>query len=357
MRVAPARRSARRSSAPAGSYVRTRFSANARKSVRASRNEPGQAGRSCSSTRCSRIRPKLDFAPDYGALRAFPVVCGPPRRPQLLRADPRPRDVGGIICAAARRARPPGPAPRGRDLLRRGRQSDDPGRRRGPSRRAGNGGVRPGGRRASLPFDRGTAAGARRLRSRRNGPPPFPAGDQVSLRTTPFHARTGPLSEGQAWRRWAGYVVASAYELSHDREYHAIRNSAALFDVSPLYKYMVTGKDAARLLDHVVTRNVAKAKVGQVLYTPWCDNDGKQIDDGTISVLNEQTFRMTSADPTLRWLHLNSSGLDVAIEDVSERTAAVSLQGPSSRAILQIAAERDLSALKYFRLTSARSAA
>src|SRR5947209_15939757 len=176
----------------------------------------------------------------------------------------------------------------------------------------------------------------------------------VSLRTTPFHPRTGPLSEGQAWRRWAGYVVASSYELSHDREYHAIRNSAALFDVSPLYKYLVTGRDAARLLDHVVTRNVGKAKVGQVLYTPWCDNEGKQIDDGTISVLGDQTYRMTSADPTLRLLHLNSSGLEVALEDVSERTAALSLQGPNSRAILQLAAERDLSGLKYFRLTSAK---
>jgi len=175
----------------------------------------------------------------------------------------------------------------------------------------------------------------------------------VSLRTTPFHPRTGPLSEGQAWRRWAGYVVASSYELSHEREYHAIRNSAALFDVSPLYKYLVTGRDARRLLDHVVTRNIAKAKVGQVLYTPWCDAEGKQIDDGTISVLDEQTFRMTAADPTLRWLHLNASGLDVSITDVSEKTAALSLQGPSSRAILQIAAERDLSALKYFRHTQA----
>ena len=176
----------------------------------------------------------------------------------------------------------------------------------------------------------------------------------MSLRTTPFHSRTAPLSEGQAWRRWAGYVVASSYELSHDREYHAIRNSAALFDVSPLYKYLITGRDARRLLDHVVTRNVAKAKVGQVLYTPWCDNDGKQIDDGTISVLDEQTFRMTAADPTLRWLHLNASGLDVQIQDVSDTTAALSLQGPSAREILQLAAERDLSTLKYFRLTSAQ---
>jgi len=176
----------------------------------------------------------------------------------------------------------------------------------------------------------------------------------MTLRTTPFHPRTGPLSEGQAWRRWAGYVVASSYELSHDREYQAIRNAAALFDVSPLYKYLITGTDAGRLLDHMVTRNIGKAKVGQVLYTPWCDNDGKQIDDGTVSVLNEQTYRMTAADPTLRWLHLNASGLNVTIEDVSEQTAALSLQGPSAREMLQLAAQQDLSKLKYFRLTSAK---
>jgi aminomethyltransferase len=176
----------------------------------------------------------------------------------------------------------------------------------------------------------------------------------MSLRPTPLHARTAALSEGQAWRRWAGYVVASSYELSHDREYHAIRNSAALFDVSPLYKYMITGRDAARLLDHVVTRNVGKAKIGQVLYTPWCDGEGKQLDDGTISVLGEQQYRMTSAEPTLRWLHLNAAGLDVKIEDVSERTAALSIQGPNARAIVELAAELDLATLKYFRLTEAQ---
>jgi aminomethyltransferase len=176
----------------------------------------------------------------------------------------------------------------------------------------------------------------------------------VTLRQTPFHQRTAALSEGQAWRRWAGYVVASAYELSHDREYHSIRSAAALFDVSPLYKYLITGRDAARLLDRVVTRDVGKAKVGQVLYTPWCDTAGKQLDDGTISVLAERTYRMTSADPNLRWLHLNAAGLDVAIEEVSERTAALSLQGPNARAILQVAAQRDLAALKYFHLTDAK---
>jgi aminomethyltransferase len=173
------------------------------------------------------------------------------------------------------------------------------------------------------------------------------------LKVTPFHPRTSALCASHAWRRWAGHIAASSYELLHDREYHAIRSSAALLDVSPLHKYMVSGPDAARLLDRVVTRDVAKMKVGQVGYTPWCDTAGKVIDDGTISRLGEHVFRMTSADPNLRWLGENAVGLDVRIEDVSDSTAALALQGPSSRAILESAAETSLSGLKYFRLTQA----
>jgi aminomethyltransferase len=168
------------------------------------------------------------------------------------------------------------------------------------------------------------------------------------LRTTPFHERTSALCVSHAWRRWAGYVVASSYELSHEREYHAIRGAAALFDVSPLYKYLVKGRDAATLLDLVVTRDVKAMKVDQVAYTPWCDAAGKVLDDGTIARLDENTFRMTSAEPNLRWLQDNAAGLDVRIEDVSESIAALSLQGPASRAILG-----DLD-LKYFRLADSK---
>ena len=170
------------------------------------------------------------------------------------------------------------------------------------------------------------------------------------LNTTPFHERTAALCASHAWRRWAGYVVASSYELSHEREYHSIRAAAALFDVSPLYKYAVTGKDAARLLDHVVTRNIQQLSVGQVVYTPWCDANGKVLDDGTVARLGEQSFRMTAAEPNLRWLEDNAGGLEVKIEDVSEALAALSLQGPASRAIL---GEIDL---KYFRLAETRIA-
>jgi aminomethyltransferase len=173
------------------------------------------------------------------------------------------------------------------------------------------------------------------------------------LKTTPFHARTAALCASHAWRRWAGYVVASSYELSHEREYHSIRSSAALLDLSPLYKYLVRGRDAARLLDRVVTRDVARAKPGDVLYTPWCDGAGKVLDDGTIARLDEQTFRMTAAEPNLRWLQDNALGLDVSIDDVSERIATLGLQGPSSRAILQTLCDRNLAGLKYFGLVAA----
>jgi aminomethyltransferase len=174
------------------------------------------------------------------------------------------------------------------------------------------------------------------------------------LKTTPFHVRTAPLCVSHAWRRWAGHVVASAYELSHEREYHAIRSAAALFDISPLYKYLVRGRDAARLLDRVVTREVARARVGDVLYTPWCDAAGKVLDDGTIARLGDDLFRVTSAEPNLRWFEDNALGLEVAIDEVSESVAALALQGPNSRVVLQSLADGDLTGLKYFGLTEAR---
>ncbi|MBI3244008.1 MAG: aminomethyl transferase family protein [Chloroflexi bacterium] len=174
------------------------------------------------------------------------------------------------------------------------------------------------------------------------------------LTGTPFHSRTSPLCQAQNWRRWGGHLVVSSYELLPDREYWAIRNSAALIDVSPLYKYRVSGPDALRLLNRVVTRDLSKLAVGQVAYTPWCDEHGKVIDDGTIARLDDQIFRLTSAEPNYRWLCDNAMGLNVTIEDVSSRTASLALQGPRSREILKAASSgADLDRLKYYRLVRA----
>ena len=169
---------------------------------------------------------------------------------------------------------------------------------------------------------------------------------------TAFHERTFALCESLNYREWSGYYTVSAYESHHEHEYNAIRNAAALIDVSPLFKYMVTGPDAAKLVDRLITRDVSKMQAGQVVYTPWCDEHGKVIDDGTVSRLGEQTFRWTSADPSLRWFRQNAEGMSVQIEDVSEAIAAVALQGPTSARLLRAVARADIERLKYFRVTS-----
>jgi aminomethyltransferase len=166
-----------------------------------------------------------------------------------------------------------------------------------------------------------------------------------------FHERTLPLCESLNYRDWAGYYAVSAYETHHEHEYNAIRNAAALIDVSPLYKYLITGRDAAKFVDRIITRDVSKMTVGQVYYTPWCDEHGKVIDDGTVARLADQTFRWTAADPSLRWFRQNASGLEVAIEDISEETAALALQGPTSARVLRALSDADIDGLKYFRVT------
>ena len=171
----------------------------------------------------------------------------------------------------------------------------------------------------------------------------------AAVRTTPFHSRTAALVRGHTWRHWAGYVVPASYDLIHDLEYAAIRGTAGLIDVTPLFKYRIHGPAAGALLDRVVTRDVARSKVGQVLYTPWCDPEGKVLDDGTVTRLAEDLFRLTSAHPNLRWLHQNAVGMDVVIEDETYDTAALSLQGPAARQILNLVADRDLTKLKFFR--------
>src|SRR6266498_3204423 len=169
------------------------------------------------------------------------------------------------------------------------------------------------------------------------------------LKRTPFHARTAALMQADQWRRWAGYTAASAYEMTHDREYLALRNACVLIDVSPLCKYQITGADGLRFLNRLVTRDVSKCSIGGMLYTPWCNSRGQVIDDGTIAHLGEQSYRLTSAEPNLRWLQDNAIGMQVQIEEVSEQIATLALQGPRSRELLMTLTDAPLADLKYYR--------
>lgn len=173
---------------------------------------------------------------------------------------------------------------------------------------------------------------------------------------TAVHDRTFKLCESLNYREWSGYYAVSVYETHHEHEYNAIRNAAALIDVTPLYKYLVSGREATKFVNRVIARDINKVAVGQVIYCCWCDEQGRVIDDGTISRLAENRYRWTAADPSMRWFHQNGLGLDVEIEDVSDKVAALALQGPTSGRLLIEAAEADIARLKYFRFTSGRIA-
>jgi aminomethyltransferase len=171
---------------------------------------------------------------------------------------------------------------------------------------------------------------------------------------TPFHPRTAALCTSMFWKEWAGYHAVRSFDVSHEREYFALRNGAGVIDVSPLYKYDVTGPDAAALLSRVTVRDIRDLKIGRVTYLCWCDDDGKIVDDGTVSRLDEQRFRLTAADPTLAWLYRYARGKRVVIEDTSATIAALAIQGPTSRDVLRACSDAPLEKLPFFGTTAAK---
>jgi len=138
----------------------------------------------------------------------------------------------------------------------------------------------------------------------------------------------------------------------HDYEYHAIRNTAGLIDISPLYKYDVVGADALAFVDRVITRNAAKCAVGQALYGCICDEHGKVIQDGTVFRLGENHFRFNLAEPSLRWFKLNAVGMNLTISERSEQIVGLALQGPNAYTILQSIVDGQIGSLGFFRLTN-----
>ncbi len=171
---------------------------------------------------------------------------------------------------------------------------------------------------------------------------------------TAFHQRTLALCDSLNYRDWSGFYAPSAYETSHEHEYNAIRNAAALIDVSPLYKYMLRGPDAARLIQRVITRDIDRVAVGQMIYCCWCDEHGKVLDDGTISRIDETSYRWTAAEPNLRWFRENAGGMNVELADVSERVAALAVQGPLSGRLMKSVAGAEIGSLKYYRVMRAQ---
>lgn len=167
---------------------------------------------------------------------------------------------------------------------------------------------------------------------------------------TPFHPRTAPLNKQLNWRQWSGYLAAGVYDDFVQPEYNAIRNKAALIDVSPLYKHRVAGPGATTLIQRVFTRDIHKCDVLQAIYTPWCDSAGKVMQEGTVFRVAEDVYQVNAAEPVMRWLQLNAAGLDVQITDRSAQVAALALQGPTSRDVLTACFEGEVETLGFFRI-------
>ena len=169
------------------------------------------------------------------------------------------------------------------------------------------------------------------------------------LRKTPFHDRLAALSHANDWIRWMGFMAPNRFD-SVQLEYFAIRNGATLFDVSPLIKYRIQGRDAARFVDHLVTRDVAKVKPMQVFYTAWCDDDGRLVEEGTLFRLAENDFLLNAALHQYAWLKETAYGFDVVIEEVTDELAGLALQGPMSRHVLKALGVQGIESLPHFSL-------
>jgi len=169
------------------------------------------------------------------------------------------------------------------------------------------------------------------------------------VKTTPFHERLRVHNHGQLWTHWAGQLSALRYDLSAKHEYFAIRNSAGLFDTSPLYKYWIRGKDAELFLAGVLTRDIRLCRPGRAQYTVWCDDRGFVLEDGVVFRHSETEFFLTCARPNLGYFSDLVGRLEVEIEDVSDAFGLLALQGPRSREILALIAP-EVAELAFFSL-------
>ncbi|OBY28360.1 aminomethyltransferase family protein [Leisingera sp. JC1] len=169
----------------------------------------------------------------------------------------------------------------------------------------------------------------------------------IGLIETPFQSRLDTHSTAKSWTNWAGYASAAMLD-TVEFEYFAIRNQTTLFDISPMHKYRITGPDALRVVNRLVTRDAAKLRDGRVGYALWCDEEGMVIDDGTLFRFSETDFRLCCQEPMYTWLLDTAWGFDAEITDESHDIAALSLQGPTSFSLMQDAGLQAVAEMKPF---------
>jgi aminomethyltransferase len=117
-----------------------------------------------------------------------------------------------------------------------------------------------------------------------------------------------------------------------------------------MVKYRIAGRDALRYLNRLMTRDIGKLKVGRVAYSVWCNDAGHLIDDGTVFRLGDTEYRLCTGERQLDWLLDSALGFDLQIDEVTEETAALAVQGPTSCAVLKNMGLGGIERLKPFEL-------
>ncbi len=155
------------------------------------------------------------------------------------------------------------------------------------------------------------------------------------LKKTHFYERAEAMNIRNAWASWNGYKFAEYY-YDAEYEYFCVRNTCATYDICPMQKYHVKGADATAMLNRMVTRDISALPLNRVTYVVWCTDEGRMVDDGTIFHLAEEEYMLTCGSPCNAWLRMSAYGFDnVEVIDKSDDIAGLSLQGPTSCAVLK----------------------
>jgi aminomethyltransferase len=167
------------------------------------------------------------------------------------------------------------------------------------------------------------------------------------LLKTPFHERARAASQLDSFVPWSGYTTVDVFT-SVEQEYFAIRNASSLYDLTPMVKYRIAGREALRFLNRLMTRDIGKLAPGKVAYTVWCNDEGHLIDDGTVFCMAPHEYRVCTAERQLDWLRASAIGFDVEIREITDEVAALAVQGPISCKLLRMVGLAGVERLKPF---------
>lgn len=170
-----------------------------------------------------------------------------------------------------------------------------------------------------------------------------------AVKYSPFYNKIREHDYVNQWHRWAEYTTATVLE-DTTIEYFAIRNSASIFDITPMSKYRIKGPDALDFMNRLMPRDMTKVKVGRVVYTVWCDDEGMVIDDGTVFRVADDEYLLCSQERQMEILRRNAVGFDIEYSEVTDEIAAISFQGPVTCKILKNMGLKDVETMKMFDL-------